>query len=416
MNPTIEIKKQPKSQVEIFATLPAGDFDACVEQALEELGKEAEIQGFRKGAAPKKMVEASLGERKILDRAATIAVNAMYFKILIDNKIDAIGSPNIEVLKIARNNPLEVKITLYTLPEIKLPDYKAIAGNVKINKVEVDEKEINESLAWLQSSLAKFSEKPDAAQSGDWVEIKFSINGEPEVKDAFILGKGRLLEDMEKNIISMKAGESKEFAFKFPQGQEAKCKLKLDLVKKVELPEINDAFAKTVGEFENLEALKNKIKEDARHAKEHQEKDRAVSEVISRVAEKVELEIPDILVSREVEAAMQNIKNRVGGELQMTFEEYLKRVKKTEEEFAQSLRPEARKKIKHYLILKEMQKEEKIEVSEQEINEECKKLTEQYPDINNAKGKFDQAEFMEYTKERIENQKIIRKIEDILGK
>jgi len=416
MNPNIEIKKQPKSRVEITVSVPAQDFDSCVEQAILDLGKDVELQGFRKGAAPRKLLEAALGERQILDRASTIAVNLSYFKALTENKINAIGNPEIKITKVARNNPLEFIAEVAVLPEIVLPDYKPIIAQVKKNPVFVEDKEMEESLKWLQSSLAKFSLKEGQAQNGDWVEIEMQINSEPEVQDAFILGKGRLTEEIEKNIVGMPAGQDKEFDFAFPKGEKAKCRIKVKAIKKVELPEIDDAFAKMVGPFETLEMLKKRVKEDIENGKINQEKERVINEAVSKVAQQVDIDIPDVLIEREVEAALHDSAHRIQEELQMTFEEYLEKIGKTQEEIKKNMRPDAERKIKSYLVLKEMQKKEKIEATEEEIKKELEKMEQEYPEIKEKKGEFDQGRLLEYTKERIENRRVFEKIEEYLGK
>ena len=156
------IQKLPKSQVEIFFEIPAEEFKDYFEKAVLNLGKDLEIEGFRKGKAPKEIVERELNPGKILEEATNLAARKSYIKVVLEDKIEAIGKPEIYVTKLAKGSPLEFKAKVATIPEIELPDYKNIASKIKPKEVFVEEKEVEEAIDFLQKSRAKLSPKTTA--------------------------------------------------------------------------------------------------------------------------------------------------------------------------------------------------------------------------------------------------------------
>ncbi len=408
MNPKIKIQNQNNSKVKIDVEFQASDFDSLIEKGIEELGKDMEVQGFRKGKAPLEIIEKAIGEAKLIEYATQEAVNAGYLAAIKENKIEVIGSPDIKIEKCAKGNPFIFSIEVSTLPKIDLPDYKKIAKEVKKNLIQISDKEMEDALKWIQGSMSQTADKEGNAVDGDWVEVNFSINNNPETKDAFVLGKGKLIPEIESNIVGMQKGEEKEFEFKFPNKEEqAKCKLLLKELKAITMPEINDELAKTLGNFSSVDELKENIKADLLKQKEIQEEQRIVGEVLSKLEQKMKnIEIPDVLIDAEIKQTMQDFKNRLTQNSEISFEEYLKQSNQTEEKMIETLRPKTEVKVREYLILKEIQKAESIEVSEEEINQETSQIMQRYPDLKEV----DLGNLVEYTKERLENQKTYQKI------
>ncbi len=143
------IQKLPKSQVEIFFEIPAEEFKDYFDEAVLNLGKDLEFEGFRKGKAPKEIVEKELNPGKILEEAANLAARKSYIKVVLEDKIEAIGKPEIQVTKLAKGNPLEFKAKVAIIPEMDLPDYKNIASKIKPKEVFVEEKEVEEAISFF---------------------------------------------------------------------------------------------------------------------------------------------------------------------------------------------------------------------------------------------------------------------------
>jgi len=168
------IKKLPKSQVELEIEVSAEEFDKYIERATFALGKDLEIQGFRKGRVPREVIEREMGREKILAQAVEQAVKENYVKAILDNKIEAISQPEIEILKLAHGNLFRFRVKTTALPKIDLPDYKKIASDTKRKEVLVAKKEVEDAFFWLQKSRAKFILKNRPAEKKDFVEIEFS--------------------------------------------------------------------------------------------------------------------------------------------------------------------------------------------------------------------------------------------------
>ncbi len=430
----VKINKLPNFQIELKIEVPSEEFKNFFEKAILELGKDIEIKGFRKGKVPRDIVEKEVGPEKILVEAAKSAIKDNYQKAILENKVEAISRPEIEIQKLAQGNPFIFLAKVSVLPEIKLPDYKKITAETKKKKINPpaggEEKEVEDALKWLQKSRAKFTLKNQAAQKGDFVEIEYQspqldeLGQQNAKKDAFILGEGHFLPGFEKNLIGMRAGEEKEnIAMTIPEAYSAKnlagkkiiLKVKVKSVQNVEFPQVNDQFAKSLGKFEKLEDLKKNIKEGLISEKEQAESRRLREEILEKISEKTESDLPDVLVEREQKQMLENLKKNVSEHLKVSFADYLGKLKKSEKEILASFLPRAEKNIKKLLILKEIGKREKIEVSGDEVSKEIEKMLKQYASPEEArKSGLDPERLEDYTKEAIKNEKIFQFLENLI--
>ena len=423
-----ELKKLPKSQIEIEFELTGEEFQEYIEKALLHLKEHVKIDGFRKGNVPKEMVEKEVGQENLLMEAGDLAVKKSYAKFITENKLEPIGEPEVQIVKIAKRNPFLFKVKVSVLPDIDLPDYKKIASQIKSLNISVDGAEIEEALRYLQKSRAKFSQEDRPAQAKDFVEIEYSnkdVNGGKEIKDKFILGEGGFLKDFEDNIIGMKAGQEKEFISKFPEntpnktlaGKDSNFKVKMISVQKMELPEINDEFAKALGVFDNVGSLKENLKEGITMEKNEEERQRKRGEIVSEIAKKITFDLPEKMVEYEQARLFEDLKNQIAKNFKMPFEDYLSSIKKTEEEIKASFTLEAEKRIKNFLVLRQIGKVENIEVSEKELEEEMNKALKKYsiPTGRQAKDqleKIDINELKDYNKGAIFNEKVFQFLEN----
>jgi len=416
-----KIKKLPKSEIEVEIEISPEEFDKFIEKATFELGKNLEVEGFRKEKIPKEIIEKEIGQERILKEAAEKAIKESYTKVIAENKIEVLGQPEIEILKAVQGNSFLFRIKTAVLPEIQLPDYKKIASEVKKKEIYVQEKEVEETLKWLQKSRAKFSQILRPCQTGDFVEIEYSCslieNGKIQ-KDGFILGQGHLIEGFEENLIGMRQGEEKEFSLEFPPrhfqnnlaGKTANFRTKMVSVKLVELPEINDQFAQSLGNFENLDSLKFSIREGIKLEKEFGESQRIRQEILEKIAQEIFWEIPKILINEEEKRMMENFKNTVKEKLGISFSEYLSKIGKTEDNLTNSFFLEAEKKIKNALILREISKKEGILASKEEVKEKINELLKNYPDVKKAK-EIDLEKLKSYYEEVIKSEKTLQFLE-----
>ncbi|HJN62337.1 MAG TPA: trigger factor [Candidatus Parcubacteria bacterium] len=420
----VAIQKLPKSIIELDIEVSAKDFEESRKRAVFNLAKDVNVKGFRKGKVPKEMVEKMVSQEKILQEAIEDCVQKHYFLAISENKIEALGKPEIEVQKppVALDSPFEFKARVSILPEIKLPDYKEIASKVKRKEVKIEEKEIEDSLNWIRKSRAKFTLKNASCQKGDFIEIKFIEETTKEAnEDAFILGEGHLLPGIQEKIVGMSAGEEREIETEFPQshfrkdlaGKKTKVKVSLKSVQNVELPEANDQFAQNIGQFKNLEELKKNIKEGVQQEKETKESQRIRQEILEKISERLEIDVPEILVGHQKQQMMEDLKKRITKTLNISFEDYLMKIKKTEKELSDSFLLEAQKRVKASLVLREIVKTENIEVPDKELEEGTNKFLKQHSLSESTQKNLDLGQIKDYTREVISNEKALQLLEGL---
>ncbi len=318
------ITKLEKSKVEIKATIPAEKFDSYRTKALENIGKNAKVDGFRPGHVPANVVEKQFGEGSILDEMAQLAIMEAYPTILTENKIDAIGRPEISLTKVALGNDLEFTITTAVLPTIELADYKKIAKDVAKTAADatVEESEIDAALLELRQMRAH-SEMHEAG-----------------------------IEHHEHDHTKM---EEKN------------------------LPELNDEFVKTMGKFEGVEDFKTKLRENLLKEKQAKELEKRRIALIDGIVDGSTIDLPDMLVDFEIDKMMQQFVHDISM-MGMTMEDYLKRIEKTEEDLKKDWYDNAVKRAKMQLILDEISTKEKLLPSDQEVQAETEKILEMYKD------------------------------------
>ena len=417
--------KLPKSQIEIEFELTAGEFQEHFEHAIEHLKHHMKVDGFRAGKAPASMVEEKIKPEVLLMDAGDHAVQRVYTDYVKESKLEPIGQPEVSIIKIAKGNPFIFKAKITVLPDVELPNYKEIASKTKAREVSVNEEEVQDVLNYLQKTRAKFTLKNPSAGSGqaeksDFVEIIYQskdLENNKEAKDRFILGEGGMIKGFEENIAGMKAGEEKEFSLKFLEnstrkdlaGKDIIFKVKMVLVQKMELPEINDEFAKQLGTFDTLVALKASMKEGMILEKKEEEKQKNRSEILEKIVEKSKFETPESMVNYEKERLLADLKNKITQTTKASFEEYLATIKQTEEQIKETYQKESEKRIGNFLVLRELGKKEAVEVTNLEVEEEVAKSIKNYSKEDLAK--VDIAELKEYTKGAIQNEKVFKILE-----
>jgi len=325
MQDNIEIKKLDNAEVEISGEISADVFEQTRTQTVKNLSKDLTLPGFRKGHVPEDVAINHVGEASVLNAMAESTLQKAYPAMLTENKIDAIGQPEITITKIARGNPLGFKIKVATMPEINLPDYKAIAKKVfsKKDDVSVEEREIKETITEIRKRRIAIKK---AQKSTEAETIKDSKTEE-------------------------------------------------------ELPALDDAFVKTLGDFKDVADFKAKIKDNMLKEKELRARDKKRMETIEQIIAGGKMNLPNILIEGELDRMLAQFKGNVmqsGG----TLEDYLKYAKKTVEELRKEWRTDAEKRAKTQLILNKIALEEKITAPKEKLEKEVEQLLKHYPDAD----------------------------------
>jgi trigger factor len=355
----INMKKLPKSEVEIEGEIDADVFESYWSLALKKIGENVELAGFRKGKVPENILVSSIPEAQILGEMAEMALSENYPKIIEENKIDAISRPDISITKLARKNPLGFKIKTAVLPEIKLPDYKSVAKKV-ISKVPEAEKNIVVTDEDMENTI---------------MDIRKSRA--PKI---------HMAEDAQVEPHEHKEGE--QHAHEEP---------------KVELPEFNDEFVQAMGPFKDVADFRAKLKENIKLEKENLQKEKTRLQIIEKIIDESTLEVPDILVEAELDKILYRMESDIT-QMGLKFEDYLKHLNKTAEDLRKDFRGDAEKKAKLALILNEIAKAEKIEPDEADVANEVAAILEHYKDADPERARM-------HAENVLTNEKIFRFLE-----
>lgn len=426
------IKKLPKSQIEITITVPWDKWKKFVDAAVSELSKDLKIEGFRPGKAPRKIVEQKVGGDAVLNNAAEKAIQSTYAEFLEKEKIDAIGAPRAEILKVAEGNELIYSITTAVIPEVEIKDswrkkITAINKNNKKQSAEVTEAEVAKELEKLAGSRAKLVTVAREAKNGDSVMVDFQVlrsgvpieNGTGK-NHSLVLGKGVFIPGFEEQLVGAKENDEKEFELTFPEeyheknlaGKPATFKVKVKVVQERQLPEINDEFAKSLGKFESLETLKKNINEGLKEEKEARAKEERRSQFIDALIEVSEIDLPDALTEGELKKMMHELEEQLGM-MGIDLEGYLAKIKKTAEDLKKDWQPQAEKRVKAALVLEKMAALEEISVPSQEIEAEMNKTLQQYKHLKDAEKNIDLTRLYNYVKSMMQNEKVFEFLEKL---
>lgn len=416
----VNIQKLEKSQIELTIELTVDELKPYLDQAAQEISKEVKIEGFRPGKVPYSILVQKVGAMEVYKVAAEKAVQRTYSKAVLDNKIEAVGQPEISLEKIAPDNPLIYKAKVAILPKVELCDLSKL--KVKPKPVIVEDQEVDKTVDDLRKMRAKESLQDKTAGKGDRVELdmqvfvdQIPIEGGTGKKQNVILGDGHFLPEFENNVIGMKAKEEKEFEVKFPKdyfqknlaNKKGTFKVKAHNVYKRELPEANDEFAKSMGEYKNLTDFKQKLKNNISKEKEYKEKERLELTAIEQLLEKSKFcEIPEVMIKNELERMVFELKGSLQGQ-GFKFEDYLKHLKKTEEGLKSEWREQAIKRVKTALAMVEIIKQENLKVEEKAIDDEVQKIKRVYQQDKKIQKQAESLEFRGHLRTVLLNKKAV---------
>jgi len=326
----IKIKKLPKSEVEIEGEISAEIFEGYFDKALKKIGENVELPGFRKGKAPENVLIAKVGEMHVLEEMAELTLSEHYPKILEQERIDAVGRPEISITKLARKNPLGFKIKTAILPLIKLPDYKKIAKKI----------------------IEELTDKE---------------------KDTSVTDQ-----DVENTIMDIRKSRAPKMHLQ--EGAKAE-----DLPQ--ELPEFNDEFVKGLGPFQDIADFKAKLKENIKLEKENQIKEKTRLKIIEKIIDATSIETPEILIESELGKIMYKMESDIT-QMGLKFDDYLKHLNKSVDDLRKEFRGDAEKKAKLGLVLNEIAKVEKIEADKEQVAQEVAHILEHYKDADSERAQM----------------------------
>lgn len=406
------------NEVKLEITVEAAKFEDAMKKVYFQNAKYINIPGFRKGKAPMSIVEKYYGKEIFYEDAFNEVAGEAYEQAIKENNIEAVSRPNIDVVQIEKGKDLIFTAIVETKPAVELGKYKGI----EIPKIEytVTDESIENELKQMQERNARLvTVEGKAVEKGNTTIMDFegfvdgkAFEGGKAENYELEIGSGAFIPGFEDQMVGMQVEEEREIKVKFPEeyfstelaGKDATFKVKVHEIKAKELPTIDDEFAKDVSEFDTLEELKASIKEKQESQNAEKAKYEKQEAAMKAVCENMKVEIPAGMIELETENMLKDIEQRLSYQ-GMKLEQYLQMVGKTAEEMKKEYEPQAIEAIKSRLALEAIVAAEKIEASEEEINNKIKEMAQNY-------GKKEEEisgneNLRKYIKEGIESEKVI---------
>ena len=379
------------STLDLKVTVAGEEWAKAQEKALNKIAKKMELPGFRKGQAPKRLVKKNVSTGEILATAVDEIANEVLQRDIKEHDLFLVAQPTLDLGNISEES-VELIYTCTVKPEVKLGEYKGLP--YEIDAVEVGEEDINAELNRMAESFAEMIIKDSEAVSGDTVNIDYEgfndgvpfEGGKSEGYD-LVLGSGQFIPGFEDQLIGKKAGEEVEVNVTFPEeyhepslaGAAVVFNVKVNEVKCKETPALDDEFAKDVNvpDVDTLEGLKEVVKKDLTERKTQAAENEALNKLLTKVVDNAEVDIPDAMVEDEANQMIQEMAYRLQSQ-GFSISQFMEMTGQTVETLRDQYKADAEKKVKLRLVLEAICKVEGFEVSEEEIEEEFKKVAEQY--------------------------------------
>jgi len=417
-------KDLEKSQVELLVELELDEFKPYIEKGAKALSEKVKIEGFRAGKVPYDVLKQKVGEVSILEEAAHIAIRKTVDEALKQELPDRqpVGQPGIEITKLAPENPLEYKVTISLLPTITLGEYK----DLKIEKEApaVTDEDVDKTINEILEMRVKETASTEGAKKGDKVVLNIHLSlDKVKIEDGHahdvnvVLGKEHMVPGFDEKVEGIKTGEKREFKLAYPKnyhqanlaGKMVEIEVNASNVFKREIPELNDDLAKEM-QFKDLTDLKDAIKKNILADRERQADVKSELKMLDDIAAKAKFgDIPETLLESESDNMMAELERNVtkqGGK----FEDYLKHLKKTKNELRVEMLPNAVKRIKTALIIREVGISEKVEVKKEDIEAKIEELKKMHADKPEVLKQVESPEYKRYVENMMFNDQVVAQL------
>ena len=385
------VENLEKSMAKLTITVSAEDFEAAMVKSFNKNKNSISIQGFRKGKAPRKMVEKLYGPEVFYEDAANFAIPDAYEEAAKDSGLEIVSRPEIDVVDIGKGKEFVFSATVALKPEVTLGEYKGLEVEKKVVKimaadVNAELEKVREQNSRMVTVDNRGIKKDDTAV----IDFEGFVDGE-----AFAGGKGEdyplvigshsFIDDFEDQLIGKKTGDEVEVNVSFPEeyheaslkGKPALFKVTIKEIKNKELPTLDDEFASEVSEFETLKDYKASVKKSLTEKRKEEVKREKENEVIEKAIENISVEIPEAMIDEQVQQMVQEFASRISSQ-GISFEQYMQMTGMTPNALMGQMKPEAEKRIKTRLTLEAIVKAEGIKASDKEIEAEMEKMAAMY--------------------------------------
>jgi len=380
-----------KSRVQLTIEVEAEEVAKAYEKAYKKIAQKVVVPGFRKGKAPRVLVEKQVGPEYILEEALDELLQDSYVKAINETAVVPVDRPEVSLVSYGVNEPLVYKAVVDVKPEVELGQYTEL--EVSKLPVEVTDEEVEKELNYLQNRYAKLITVEDGeAQPGDTVVIDFTGKVDGELLEGgsasdyrLELGSKVFIPGFEEQIVGMKPGETRDINVNFPEdyhkediaGKPAVFTVTLKEIKRKEVAPIDDEFAKDVSEFNTLAELKEDLKKKIAEAKENTAREKLEADVVEKAVDNATVEIPESMIKQEVEHIIHHFEEELKYR-RLTLDQYLSYQQKSLEELKEELKPRAERNVKTELVLEAIAKKEGITATDEELEKELIKISELY--------------------------------------
>lgn len=388
---SLQVEKLEKNMAKLTIEVPAEEFDAAIKNAYNKNKNKFSIPGFRKGKAPLAMLEKMYGAGIFYEDAANEVIDASYPKAAEESKEEIVSTPEIKVTQIEKGKAFIYEATVALKPEVTLGEYKGVEVK-KAEAVVTDEDVENELTAARKKNGRLIDVEDGAIEDGDNTIIDFTgyiddktFDGGAGTDYPLVIGSHSFIEGFEDQLIGKKKGETCDVNVTFPAeyhadelaGKPAKFVVTIKEVKRNELPELNDEFASEVSDFDTLDEYKADIRKKLQEKKEQDAKVENENNVIEKVIENAQMELPQPMVDTQAREMVENYARRLQSQ-GLNINDYMKYTGMTPEKLMEQMRPEAEKRIKTRLVLEKVVEVENVEVSDEKLDEQINEIAASY--------------------------------------
>ena len=386
----ISCEKLEKSMVELQFSIDAETFKAAVNNAFKREGKKYAIPGFRKGKAPRHMIEKMYGSDIFHYDAVNDLFPEAYEAAVKEAKIDVVGRPDPEVVSMSEADGVVLKVKVAVKPEVELGEYAGLT--VTKEAKNVNEANVDAEVKRMQDRNGRLLTREGAAENGDTVDIDFegfvdgkAFEGGKAEHYSLVLGSGSFIPGFEDQVVGHSAGEEFDVNVKFPEeygaaelaGKDATFKIKLHEVKYKELPALDDDFAKDVSEYDTLDELKDSIRNNIKTNLDKQAEQKVENDLMDQVIANMKADIPDAMVDSRIDELVQDFEYRISQQ-GLKLADYLKYMGMNIEQFRAQFKEQADKQVKMRLAMEAIVAKEGITASDEEFEEEVKRIADAY--------------------------------------
>ncbi len=413
------IKKLDKSQVELTITVSPTDYQKHMDRAAIRISERAAIKGFRSGKAPYDTVKKEVGEMNILNEALERVVQEAFFNAIVNEKLDTVGMPKIDIEKLAPGNDVVFRATVAILPVVKLADAKKISVKKEIKPVE--EKDVKETLEALRGMHAKEVLKTGAAEKTDKLVIdmdmyldKVPVEGGLAHDYHVYLSEQHYIPGFNEQLVGLKKDETKDFSLDFAPthyqkhlaGKKVDFKVKVKDIFERQLPELDDDLAKKLGQ-ESMVKLKELINSNMVVEHEQKAEQKVEVEILDQMIAGSEFDvIPDVLIDAERQKMFYELKHNLEHQ-GITIEQYLEQIKKRQEEVLAGFSAQAEKRAKAALVSRQVAKEQNLTINDEEIDKEIKMMEDVYKNNKDYLERLKRPEVRDTIAMSLQNRKVM---------